>query len=139
VLQKERALFRKEEREARQVDLPVVYLGFGEVSVEGRRPFEVRCDVEKDISAGFARKRVVASCVVPRPFRTEIRANIQPAALLDFLEAFNLAGFGNLKEAHVETRRGPAVFFDLAFDSTRKIEAPRRLAFVEAKTLERNL
>src|SRR5262249_25061694 len=75
-LQKERALFGKEERETRQVDLPVVHFGFGEVSVEGRRPFEVRRDVVKDFSAEFARQRVVAGRAVTRPFRSEIRANI---------------------------------------------------------------
>ncbi len=60
VLQEKRPLLGEEDREAGQVDLPVVDLGFAKVRVDGRREPHARRDVVKQIESRFAAQHVIA-------------------------------------------------------------------------------
>ena len=50
-LQEERALFREEQREARQVGPPRVHLGLGEIGVDRERSEQVRAEPLRDVDA----------------------------------------------------------------------------------------
>ena len=57
VLQEEVAFLREEERKAREVDLPIVDFGLGEVGIDGQGRGEGRRDLVEDVQASARSSR----------------------------------------------------------------------------------
>ena len=136
--EEERPLLGKQQREARQVDLPRVHFGLAEVGVERRRQLQARRDVVEDVEAGFCaearrpRRRCAASVPArngrtsrPMPCVSPSRFVICPAS--DTCR--------NCVSRRAADQRPSS---SLRVDGARDVEAPDVLAGGKAQALERN-
>ena len=113
--EEERALFREQQRKARQIDLTRVHFGLAEVGIERRRQPQARRDAVEEIEAGLAGEVVFPSRDTEPP-AGEKWTEIEPDALREAVEVRDLSGFGHLKELRVEPCARPAIVFELAID-----------------------
>src|SRR6185369_3120347 len=103
VLKEERALLRKEQFEASQVYLATVNFSLAKVGVDRCRRLQARGDVVKDIKSGLG-AGIVSSINVVQRFRRDEWTNIEPATLMNAVQAAYLACFGDLKELQIQLR-----------------------------------
>ena len=79
-LEEERALLRKQQRKARQIDLTRVHFGFAEVGIEGCREPQARRDAVEEIETGLAGEVIFPSreSLSHRPARNGRRSSPMP-------------------------------------------------------------
>ena len=128
VLEEERPLLRKQQREARQVDLARVDLCLAEVRVDGAGQLQAGRDVVEEIEARACRLTVVVRrCAEMQPAARHERPDVEADALRQPLEIRDLARLRHLEELRLEARAGPAGVLELSIDVAGDVEAPHRL------------
>src|SRR5947207_3060417 len=81
---------------------------------------------------------VVPGIAVAQHLVRQKRPDIQSSALLDVVEAGDLARFRDLEERQIEAWGGPSILFHLALDGAREVEPPGRVSAPKAQALERD-
>jgi len=93
VFQEERPLLRKQQREARKVDLPGIDLRFAEVRVQRPGQFQAGGEVVEHVEARLAREDIVPGHARMKPASGGEGPDIQADALRETLQIRDLAGF----------------------------------------------
>ena len=128
--QEELTFLRKEQREAREVDLPLVRFGLREIGVDGQHGREVRSDVLGHVQAGL--EPGVTLLLASR----NIGPKLPALALAGPLKPAQEARLREVREPNVLTGRGPAILLLLPLDLALHVEAPGVLFRLEAQGLE---
>src|SRR5262249_28064523 len=123
-VQEERPLLGEEQRESREVRLARVYLGLGEVGVDGERGEGVRAEPLRDVQARVeravrrSRGRVVLEAADERGPDAEAQAQVEHG------QAGEETGAARLEDAEVLARARPPVGLLEPLDSALDVEAP---------------
>ena len=138
VLREERALLRKEKREAAEVDLTLVDLGVGEVGVDRERGGERRRDVPDEIEAGIKLEALFAGRRIGVAHEARVRFHIEAATLTQAGDAAEFANIGQRERALGAGKTGPAHRLLFAADGASDVEAPRGVGGIEREALHWN-
>ena len=137
-LEKERALLREEQREARQVRAARVDFGLGEVGVDGQRGEHVRAEPLRDVEA---RLKLAVDVGVRRGNAAagrDRRTHGQADAEIEVRQIGEQAGAAGLRDLVLARRERPAIGLEPPLNAALHVEVPLAQIGIEAERLDRN-
>src|SRR6185503_4084652 len=137
-VEEELALLREQDVEPRQVRLPLIDLGLGEVGVDREHAVQVGPELLGDVQAHVALRVTALAWIFHHEVAHVRRLDRQADALVERGQALELAGDTHLEDLEVELRSGPAARLLDLLDVALEIHAPAVETLLVAQALDRD-